>query len=288
MTKPCLAPDPNPSRPSFALPEHATDCHMHLFGTAPRFPYVRDRDYTPAEASAASARALYDRLGIKRFVAIQPSVYGLDNRCQLEFAAQVGLPFRAIVVLPPDVSDQEMTRLHDQGVRGLRYILAHPGGLDTATLERSADRARAFGWHLEFLLKPEQLIELEPRLTKLSCPVSCDHIAFIKPDLGLAQPAFEALKRLIETGHGWVKFSGAYRISGKAEHYEAVLPLARDLAQNYPDRIVWGSDWPHVGQMTTMPATTPLLDLLETWVPDEVQRRRILVDNASALYGFDA
>jgi predicted TIM-barrel fold metal-dependent hydrolase len=286
MTKHCLAPDPNPHLPSFALPDGATDCHMHLFGTAPRFPYVDDRDYTPAEAGAAAVRALYDRLGIKRFVAIQPSVYGLDNRCQLAFAAAVGLPFRAVVVLPPDVSDQEMTRLHDQGVRGLRYILAHPGGLDTANLERSADRARAFGWHLEFLLKPEQLIELAPRLMKLSCPVSCDHIAFIKPALGTSQPAFEALQRLVENGNGWVKFSGAYRISGKAEQYDAVLPFARKLAERFPDRIVWGSDWPHVGQMEVMPATTPLLNLLADWVPDEQQRRRILVDNPNVLYNF--
>src|ERR1700761_6450126 len=286
MTKPCLAPDPNPSAPDFMLPAGATDCHMHLFGTAPTFPYVDDRDYTPAAASAASARALYDTFGIKRFVAIQPSVYGLDNRCQLEFAAAVGLPYRATVVLPPEVSDQEMTRLHQQGVRGLRYILAHPGGLDLDNLERSADRARAFGWHLEFLLKPEQLIELAPRLMKLSCPVSCDHIAFIKPDLGTSQPAFEALQQLLESGHGWVKFSGAYRISGKAEQYDAVLPFARKLAERFPDRIVWGSDWPHVGQMQTMPGTTPLLNLLEDWVPDAQRRRRILVDNPDVLYGF--
>jgi predicted TIM-barrel fold metal-dependent hydrolase len=288
MTKLCLAPDANPTSPSFVLPDGATDCHMHLFGTAPAFPCVADRDYTPAEASAASARALYDKLGIKRFVAIQPSVYGLDNRCQLEFAAAVGLPYRAIVVLPPEVSDQELTKLHEQGVRGLRYILAHPGGLDTSDLERSADRARAFGWHLEFLLKPDQLIELAPRLMKLSCPVSCDHVAFIKPDLGTAQPAFEALKGLLGSGHGWVKFSGAYRISGKAEHYDMVLPFARQLAENFPDRIVWGSDWPHVGQMQTMPGTTPLLNLLETWVPDQPLRRRILVDNPDVLYGFGA
>jgi predicted TIM-barrel fold metal-dependent hydrolase len=286
MTKLCLAPDPNPSAPSFVLPAGATDCHMHLFGTAPTFPYVDDRDYTPAEASAASARALYDTFGIKRFVAIQPSVYGLDNSCQLEFAAAVGLPYRAIAVLPPDVSDQEISRLHEQGVRGLRYILAHPGGLDLDNLERSADRARAFGWHLEFLLKPEQLIELAPRLMKLSCPVSCDHIAFIKPGLGIAQPAFEALKRLLGSGHGWVKFSGAYRISGRAGHYAEVLPFARELAENFPDRIVWGSDWPHVGQMQTMPATTPLLNLLQNWVPDEEKRRRILVDNPDVFYGF--
>lgn len=188
MTKRCLAPDPNPSCPSFALPDGATDCHMHLFGPAIQFPCVDDRDYTPAEASAVSARALFDKFGIKRFVAIQPGVYGSDNSSQLEFAAAVGLPFRAVVVLPPDVSDQEITRLHDRGARGLRYILAHPGGLDVSNLERTADRARAFGWHLEFLLKPEQLVELAPRLMKLSCPVSCDHIALVKSDLGVTQP----------------------------------------------------------------------------------------------------
>ncbi len=287
MTKLCLAADPNPLPPSFALPENATDCHMHLFGTAPAFPYVAERDYTPAEASAAAARALYATLGIKRFVAIQPSVYGADNRCQLEFAASVGLPFRAIVVLPSDTSDQEMTRLHDQGVRGIRYILAHPGGLDTSTLERTADRARAFGWHLEFLIKPDQLVELAPRLMKLSCPVSCDHLGFIKPELGLQQPGFQALLRLLQSDHGWVKFSGAYRISGKADHYGAVLPFARKLAETRPGRIVWGSDWPHVGQMEVMPRTTPLLNLLRDWVPDEQLRNRILVDNPAELYGFD-
>ena len=286
MTKLCLAPDPNPKPPAFALPAGATDSHMHLFGTAPRYPYVGERDYTPAEAPAAAARKLYDTLGIQRFVAIQPSVYGLDNSCQLDFAADVGLPFRAVVVLPPETSDREMTQLHDRGVRGIRYILAHPGGLDTAHLERSADRARTFGWHLEFLLKPEQLIELAPRLEKLSCPVSCDHLAFVKPDLGIAQPAFQALLRLLESGHGWVKFSGAYRVSGQPDRYDAVLPFARKLADTRPDRIVWGSDWPHVGQMDKMPSTTMLLDLLQTWVPDEAQRRRILVDNPAEFYGF--
>jgi predicted TIM-barrel fold metal-dependent hydrolase len=287
MTKLCLAADPNPAAPSFALPDNATDSHMHLFGTAPRFPYVANRDYTPQEASAEAARALYKTFGIKRFVVIQPSVYGEDNRCQLELAAAVGLPFRAVVVLPPGASDRDMTKLHDQGVRGIRYILAHPGGLDISNLERSADRARAFGWHLEFLLKPEQLIELAPRLMKLSCPVSCDHLAFVKPEQGLAQPAFQALLRLIESDHGWVKFSGAYRVSGKPDHYDTVLPFARKLAETRPDRIVWGSDWPHVGQMEVMPSTTALLNLLQSWAPDEALRRRILVDNPTALYGFE-
>jgi 2-pyrone-4,6-dicarboxylate lactonase len=270
------------------LPEGSTDCHIHFFPADDRYPYVADRDYSPAEADAVALRALYDVLGIQRFIAIQPSVYGHDNRAQLSRAAAVGLPFRAVVVLEPGASDAEMQALHDQGARGIRYILAHPGGLDLAGLERSADQANAFGWHLEFLIKSDQLIDLAPRLLKLSCPFSCDHIAFMKPELGLAQPGFTALRTLLDTGRGWVKFSGAYRMTGQADQYGAVLPLAQALAESYGERIVWGSDWPHVGQFAAMPDTTQLLDVLADWVPDEALRRQILVANAAAFYGFDA
>jgi 2-pyrone-4,6-dicarboxylate lactonase len=287
MTKFCLAPDPHPKAPSFKLPNNATDCHMHFFGTAPEFPYVADRDYTPAEAGVAAARALYAKLGITRVVAIQPSVYGTDNRCQLEFAAQIGIPFRAVIVPPPETSDRDLSDFHDKGVRGIRYILAHPGGLDLAGLERSADSARERGWHLEFLLKPHQLLELSPRLAKLRCPISFDHLAFMKAEEGIEQSAFHALLRLLQDGNSWVKLSGAYRVSGKAEQYDAVLPFARSIMKTRPDRVVWGSDWPHVGQMSQMPHTTPLLDLLEDWVPDETERHRVLVENPTVFYGFE-
>lgn len=286
MTQLCLPPDPDVAPPSFQLPDNATDCHMHLFGDLSRFPCVSDRDYTPAAAGVAAARQLCRVLGIQRFVAIQPSVYGTDNRCQLEFGAALGLPFRAVVVLRSDTPDQELDRLHQLGVRGIRYILAHPGGLDVAHLERSADQANARGWHLEFLLKPQQLIELESRLAKLACPVSFDHLAFIKPADGIEQPAFQALLRLLAGGNSWVKFSGAYRVSGQAELYDPVLPFASKIVETRPDRIVWGSDWPHVGQMTRMPNTTALLNLLSQWVPDSGQRKRILVDNPAVLYDF--
>jgi predicted TIM-barrel fold metal-dependent hydrolase len=286
MTQLCLPPDSDVAAPSFQLPDDATDCHMHLFGDLARFPCVPDRDYTPAAAGIEAARKLYDALGIRRFVAIQPSVYGTDNRCQLEFGAALGLPFRAIVVVPSDTPDRELDRLHETGVRGIRYILAHPGGLDVAHLERSADQAKDRGWHIEFLLKPQQLIELEPRLAKLSCAVSFDHLAFIKPADGIEQSAFQALLRLLASGNGWVKFSGAYRVSGQAELYDSVLPFARKVVEARPDRIVWGSDWPHVGQMSQMPHTTALLNLLSQWVPDATQRRRILVDNPAVLYDF--
>ena len=152
----------------------------------------------------------------------------------------------------------------------------------------TADRARAFGWHIEFLLKPQQLVDLAPRMMALSCPISVDHLGLLDPAAALDQPAFVALQALLRQGHGWVKFSGAYRVARRTEQYEAVLPFARRLAQDHPDRIVWGSDWPHVGQMEAMPNTTRLLDLLTAWAPGESERRRILVDNPATLYGFDA
>jgi predicted TIM-barrel fold metal-dependent hydrolase len=287
MTNVCLPPESAPAPPSFTLPDNATDCHMHLFGTAPDYPYVAERDYTPSQAGVAAARALYKTLGIDRVVVVQPSVYGTDNRCQLEFGAQLGLPFRAVIVPPPDTSDRDLEDFHHKGVRGIRYILAHPGGLDLAGLERSADSARERGWHLEFLLKPHQLLELAPRLAKLRCPTSFDHLAFMKADEGIGQAAFQALLGLLQTGNSWVKLSGAYRVSGVADQYEAVLPLARKIMETRPERVVWGSDWPHVGQMVKMPRTTPLLDLLRDWVPEEAERNRVLVDNPAVLYGFD-
>jgi predicted TIM-barrel fold metal-dependent hydrolase len=287
MTQLCLAPDPDPVAPSFAMPAGATDCHMHAFGTAPDFPYVDDRDYTPPEAGVTAARKLYKALGIERIVVIQPSVYGADNRCQLAFGAALGLPVRAIIVPDANTTEADLDKFHAQGARGIRYILAHPGGLDLASLERTADGARERGWHLEFLIKPALLVELEARLAKLSCPVSFDHLAFVNPRDGVAAPAFQALLRLLRGGNGWAKFSGAYRASGAAEDYAALPPMARAMIDANPDRIVWGSDWPHVGQMAIMPRTTPLLNLLQDWAPDEALRRKILVDNASKLYGFE-
>jgi 2-pyrone-4,6-dicarboxylate lactonase len=197
------------------------------------------------------------------------------------------MPFRAIIVPAPDLTDSDLDRLHQQGVRGIRYILAHPGGLDLSGLERDADRCRARGWHLEFLAKAPQLIELEDRVAKLSCPVSFDHFAFINPSDGVQHPAFQALLRLLSNGNTWAKFSGAYRAAGQAERYDGLLPMARVMVEVNPDRIVWGSDWPHVGQKTQMPKTTPLLNLLQDWAPSDELRRKILADNATALYGFD-
>jgi len=281
----CQGPDPHPRKPHFKMPAGATDTHIHLFGSQSRYPLVDLREYTPQLVTPALARQLFDTLGVQRAVVIQPSIYGEDNRAQLEGARHIGIPTRAVIVARHDTSDRDLMALHEQGARGLRYVLAHPGGLPLADLERWAARAKELGWHIQFLAKGQQLLEIAPRLEKLACPAVIDHIGMFKPGDGIDQPVFRAVLRLVQQGH-WVKLSGAYRLSEQAPPYPDLKPFVAKLLAARPDRLVWASDWPHVFIKTPMPNTTDLLDALADWVPDETARNRILVDNPAALYGF--
>ena len=285
MSDLCQGPDPHPRKPHIAVPPGATDTHFHLFGDPARYPFVALREYTPPVITPAMARHVFDILGISRAVVIQPSVYGEDNRAQLEGAAEVGIPVRAVIVAPYSATDRELDKLHEQGARGLRYVLAHPGGLPLSDLERFANRVKDRDWHIQFLAKGPQLLELAPRIEKLSCPVVIDHMGMFRPADGIAQPAFQAVLRLLRLGH-WVKLSGAYRLSQEQPPYRDLIPYVQALVTERPDRIVWASDWPHAFLKGKMPNTTDLLDMLGDWIPDDAARRRVLVDNPAALYGF--
>jgi predicted TIM-barrel fold metal-dependent hydrolase len=281
----CQGPDPHPRRPRLKVPPGATDTHFHLFGPQDRYPLVRLREYTPPLITPEFARALFDTLGIQRAVVVQPSVYGEDNRAQLDGAKALGISTRAVIVAHYQTSDRALAQFHEQGARGLRFVLAHPGGIAVSDLERWAARLKELNWHIQFLVKAPQLLELLPRIEKLACPAVIDHIGMIRPDQGLDQPAFQAVLYLLAKGH-WVKLSGAYRLSQEAPPYPSLMPFVARLIEERPDRIVWASDWPHVFVKGLMPHTTDLLDLMLDWVPDDAARRRILVDNPAALYGF--
>ena len=170
MPELCQGPNLHPRQPRFKMPPGATDTHFHLFGPQDRYPLVTLREYTPQLITPALARQLFDTLGIQRAVVIQPSVYGVDNRAQLEGGRDIGIPTRAVIVVRHDTSDQDLAALHQQGARGLRYVLAHPGGLPLANLERWGARAKELGWHIQLLAKGPQLLEIAPRLEKLACP----------------------------------------------------------------------------------------------------------------------
>jgi predicted TIM-barrel fold metal-dependent hydrolase len=226
-------------------------------------------------------------LGLQRAVLVQPSVYSDDNRCMLDGASRLGVPSRMVVVVPFSVSDIELQRLHDAGARAVRFILAHIGGLPLADLHRFAERVKSVGWHIQLLLRPSHLIELEASLKKLPAEFVIDHIGLIRASEGGAeQPAFQALLRLYRTGRCWIKLTGGYRISSEAPPYRDVIPLVAALLNERPDRLLWGTDWPHVMVKDNMPNTTDLIDLLLDWVPDDKVRKQILVDNPQTLFGF--
>jgi predicted TIM-barrel fold metal-dependent hydrolase len=287
VTELCQGPDPHPRQPRLPAPLAATDTHFHIFGPTPRYPYVADREYTPPDALPAACRHLFQTLGIGRAVLVQPSVYGTDNRCAMDSATQLGVPARVIVVVPYETPDRELMRLHEGGARGVRFIIAHAGGLPLSDLDRFSARVKDMGWHIQLLLQSKDLLALEPRLATLPSDIVIDHMGFIRPaDGGVEQPAFQALLRLLRGDHCWVKFSGAYRLSVEAPAYRDLSPFARALAGERPDRLLWGSDWPHAVFKGRMPNTTDLFDLLIDWVPEEKVRTRILIDNPARLFGF--
>jgi len=283
----CQPPDPNPRKPRMVAPIGTTDTHFHILGPAISFPYIEEREYTPPDATPDAFSHLRQILGVERVVLVQPSVYGDDNKRITEAAKQLGVPARIIVVVPLSTPENELERLHDAGARGVRFILAHKGGLPLEEMHPFSERLKPRGWHIQFLLRPPDIIELESSLTKLATDFVIDHIGLIRPsEGGTEQPAFQSLLRLLRTGHCWVKLSGAYRISSEQPPYRDVVPLVRALLKERPDRILWGSDWPHVMVKDKMPNTTELFDLLLDWVPDEKLREQILVDNPQALFGF--
>jgi len=288
MIAKCQDPDPNPRPPRFKIPPGATDTHFHIFGPDDKYPLVADRRFTPPQASVASYVHLHKTLGLSRAVLVQPSSYGTDNRRQLDAAREMDFPTRVIVVVPPAIGDREMAELYRQGARAVRFIPTQPGGLPLAQLEQYAERLAGMGWHLQLMLAPAHLIELAPRLQKLRCDFVIDHMGDILAAQGTAQPAFQALLRLLDSGRCWTKLSAGYHASQLEPPYPDAIPLAHALVKTRPDRLLWGTDWPHANLMGPMPNSTEFLDLMLDWVPDEATRNRILVDNPARLYGFSS
>jgi predicted TIM-barrel fold metal-dependent hydrolase len=286
MVAMCQGPDPEPRRPRLTAPPGATDTHFHIFGPEVRYPFVRDRRFTPPDASVSSYLHVHRTLGLSRGVLVQPSGYGTDNRRQLDAARELGIPVRVTVVVPPEITDRGLEDLHASGARAVRFIPTQPGGLPLAELERFADRLESLGWHIQLMVSPAHLVELAPRLAKLRCDFLVDHMGDIQAAAGTGQPAFQALLRLLCDARGWTKLSAGYHLSRQPPPYEEAIPLAHALVAARPDRLLWGSDWPHANHDGPMPNTTELFDLLLDWVPDEDARSRILVENPERLYGF--
>jgi predicted TIM-barrel fold metal-dependent hydrolase len=282
----CQGPNPDPGLPKITVPEHAWDCHAHIFGPEKQYPLTPNRSYTPPEANLAAYRRVLAALGLEHAVIVQPSVYGADNRCTEDAVIASGDKWRGVAVVPPEVTEEELSRLHSAGFRGVRFNLLFRGGLALDALERVGHAIAPFGWHLQLLLDCRDLVEVAPRLRLLPVPFVVDHMGHMPTSAGIDHPGFQTLASLVHEGRCWIKLSGAYRISAQAYPYPDVVPFARTLVEAGPSRMVWGSDWPHPAVTGTIPKDADLLDLLALWVPDAELRCRVLTENPARLYGI--
>lgn len=290
------------SSPRFVLPPDSCDCHIHVFGPAANYPYMKGRTYTPPNALPENAVKMLHTIGMDRVVLIQPSIYGTDNSRMLDTMATFGEMARGVAVVDDNVHKAELERLHIAGIRGLRLNVTTVKPDDTEKLVRLiihfARQICDIDWHLELNVSPHLLEALVPVTKRLPVNIVFDHMAQIPADKVPGHPGLDAVKRMLKSGRCWVKLSGPYRVSQKEGHYEDVRQLVMALIEANPERIVWGSDWPHTPPHSHHPTprgvispfrqlnSGQLLDLLADWVPDEFVRYKILVENPKKLYDF--
>ena len=287
MPKLTTSPDPNPKKPKLKAPPGACDSHIHLFGPVAKYPFAADSPYMAHEASPETFIALQDTLGLSTAVIVSPGGYGRDTSLLADVLAKYPKRFRGIALVRDDIPDAELARLTRLGVRGMR-MMSHKRGQHVPNYSPEiAARVHEHGWHIQFYPHGTDIVEYADKLLALRNPIVLDHFASIPANGGTEQPAVKAVLRMLDSGKVWLKLSGPMRCTAEPPPYPSLTPLARLFVKHAPERMVWGSDWPHVNlDGMVMPNDGDLLDLLAEWVPDEATRNRILVQNPNALYGF--
>ncbi|CAN5398744.1 amidohydrolase family protein [soil metagenome] len=271
------------------LPAGACNAHCHVFGPRGRFPYAADAPFIPEhDATSAELYALNDRLGLQRCVVVQSTCHGFDNSVTEDAIAGRPRDYRGIALVRPDVSGHELVRLDAAGIRGIRFNFAKHLGSSTPIddILALATRFAPLGWHLQIHGAPSLLTDLGPAFLRSPVPVVIDHIGRIDAGLGLDQADFKALQGLMRDSRFWVKVSGMERISREAAPWRDAHPYARALVEEFPDRVLWGNDWPHPNLKAGPPDDDLLVDLIEVMAPQPAERRRLLVDNPHRLYRF--
>lgn len=278
-----------PSRPIVKLPAGAADCHCHVFGPQATFPYAKDAKFRPGDAPKEKLFELHDMLGIERCVVVQSGCHGYDNSVTADTLAARPGRYLGIALLPIDVSDNELNKLQNQGFRGVRFnYMAHlQGGASTSDLQRFAERLAKRNWHLQIHMDSSLIETMTSTLVSLPVKVVVDHMGRFDASQGMHQPPFEALQELLKNDHLWVKVSGSERCSRQDAPYSDATPFARQLVEKFPDRVVWGTDWPHPNFRAEPPDDGVLVNLLAEIAPTQEQLKTLLVDNPIKLYGFE-
>jgi 2-pyrone-4,6-dicarboxylate lactonase len=290
--KDCLPPDRNPRKPKVTLPKGSIDTHVHVFDRG-RYAMSPSRGYNPPDSTLADLEHLHATLGIDRVVFTQPSTYGTDNSAILDgvaaLNAETASRARCVVAITLDIGDRELTALHDKGARGVRLNTDNKGGMPIGfdQIGELEARIRPLGWHIEWLFPGKDILDLMPVFGRLTVPMSIGHFAYQPATAGVKAPGFSALIELMKRGNTWMKISGANRVSATdLPPYDDVKPLAHALIEAAPERIMWGTDWPHPNKYIVNPNDGDLVDAFGDWVTDPAMRRKIMVDTPATFYRF--
>ncbi len=295
------APQPR-TKVNFDVPPGACDCHVHVFGDPKQYPFFSGRSYTPPTASVAELKQLLSALRLERVVIVQPSVYGTDNSCTIDGMRALGNVARGVAVIDDKTTDADLDAMGKAGIRGIRLNLATAGVTDPAVarqrFQNAVARAKGRGWHIQFNTQPSIIAALSDMFQASPVPIVIDHFGGASAAAGTTQPGFQAMVDLVKSGKAYVKISGsADSVSTQADLAD-VAPLARALVSANPQRILWGTNWPHPGSApvagrkpTDLATPIPtddgkVLNLLPVWVPDAAVRRLLLVENPARLYGW--
>lgn len=283
-------PDPDTRTPRFALPPGACDCHVHIFGPADRFPFMPSRLQRAYEAPKAALETMHQKIGVDRCVIVHGFTHGTDLSVTLDAMETGGGRYRAVALVDDAITDERLEELHAAGVRGVRYSVILGGeGLKTDAIRRMAERIAAFGWHLVLHLKDDAIVTYADFLKRLPVPFVFDHMAGIDPASGgVDQEPFQHLLSHLKDGNGWTKISGIEKVSNQSYPFDDAAALAKALISAAPDRVIWGTDWPHPQVGPQGPTNDgDLVDLIPAYAPDAETQRKLLVDNPARLYGFD-
>ncbi|MDE2476540.1 MAG: amidohydrolase family protein [Alphaproteobacteria bacterium] len=275
-------------RPKLKAPANAADCHMHIYDPA-RFALVPSPRVAPANAALPQYRLLQKRIGTTRVVIVTPRNYATQNEATVTAIREIGPNARGVAVLHPDVTDAELNRLDAAGIRGIRFSLGDPASavVTADMIEPLAKRIASRNWHIQFNMSGDQVVALSDVLRRLPVQLVFDHLGSPPLPAGVSHPSHQLIRRLLDANRAWVKLSGAYLNSRIGPPYPEATAIAQDFVRATPERLVWGSDWPHpTSPGPEKPDDAMLFDLLVDWAPGDATRHKILVENPERLYGF--
>jgi predicted TIM-barrel fold metal-dependent hydrolase len=268
-------------------PAGACDCHHHIYD-AVRFPPTQPGGEIVPHARVEEFRMLQKRIGTSRDVVVTPRAYVTDNRVTLDAIARLGANARGVAVIHPTITDAELKMLADGGIRGIRFSITDPRNSSTSfeMIEPLSKRVNAFGWHVQINMTADRIVAAEELWNRLPSPIVFDHLGHVPQPAGLSHPVFNTIRRLVDKGRTWVKLSVTYDNTKEGPPgYADITKVAQAYVKAAPERMVWGSNWPHPNERNK-PDDAALFDLMAKWAPDEKTRNRILVENPAVLYGF--